>query len=236
MAFDADLLRRRRQQLRHRLERADRLGLLQRRLRGSEQDAGVDLHSEAVRQLRAAAPGRSARAAIIASVMRFARSSHVAGLLHAQRVDADRARRLRCARCMRCIETIGCAATADRCGTRRSSESASTLYLPSFNVEIAYITTKNANSSVMKSAYETSQRSWLSGSSSCATACGTSSVPASSGEVPAEPRLDELRILAVGDAHHPVDEELALRDFLRDQCIFSLLPIGSRIRLAMPTP
>lgn len=32
--------------------------------------------------------------------------------------------------------------------------------------EIAYITTKNANSKVMKSEYEISQRSWFSGSSS----------------------------------------------------------------------
>jgi hypothetical protein len=38
----------------------------------------------------------------------------------------------------------------------------STLYLPSLTTEIAYMTTKNANSSVMKSAYEISQRSWFS--------------------------------------------------------------------------
>ena len=34
-----------------------------------------------------------------------------------------------------------------------------TLNLPSFTFEMEYITTKNANSSVMKSAYETNQRS-----------------------------------------------------------------------------
>ncbi len=33
------------------------------------------------------------------------------------------------------------------------------LYLPSLTEEIEYITTKNANSKVMKSAYDTSQRS-----------------------------------------------------------------------------
>ena len=43
-----------------------------------------------------------------------------------------------------------------------SNESDSTRYLPSFTCETAYITTKKANSSVMKSAYDTSQRSWLS--------------------------------------------------------------------------
>src|SRR5437588_471177 len=37
--------------------------------------------------------------------------------------------------------------------------------LPSFTDEIEYITTKNANKSVMKSAYDTSQRSWFSCSS-----------------------------------------------------------------------
>ena len=44
-------------------------------------------------------------------------------------------------------------------------ESESTLYLPSFTDETAYITTKKANSKVIKSAYETSQRSWFSCSS-----------------------------------------------------------------------
>jgi len=39
------------------------------------------------------------------------------------------------------------------------------LYLPSLIEEMEYMTTKNANSSVMKSAYETSQRSWFSCSS-----------------------------------------------------------------------
>jgi len=41
-----------------------------------------------------------------------------------------------------------------------------TRYLPSLTCEMAYMTTKKANSRVMKSAYEISQRSWLSGSSS----------------------------------------------------------------------
>src|SRR3569832_1854052 len=50
---------------------------------------------------------------------------------------------------------------------RKAAPSASdkTRYLPSFTDETEYITTKNANSSVMKSAYEISQRSWFSCSS-----------------------------------------------------------------------
>src|SRR5438309_5631378 len=36
-----------------------------------------------------------------------------------------------------------------------------TLNLPSFTFEMEYITTKNANRSVMKSAYDTIQRSWF---------------------------------------------------------------------------
>ncbi|MCY1176910.1 hypothetical protein D9M73_171980 [compost metagenome] len=40
-----------------------------------------------------------------------------------------------------------------------------TLYLPSLIEEMEYITTKKANSNVMKSAYDTSQRSWFSCSS-----------------------------------------------------------------------
>src|SRR3569623_2122667 len=46
---------------------------------------------------------------------------------------------------------------------RKAAPSASdkTRYLPSFTDETEYITTKNANSSVMKSAYEISQRSRL---------------------------------------------------------------------------
>lgn len=40
-----------------------------------------------------------------------------------------------------------------------SSKSDNTRYLPSLTEDTAYITTKKANSSVMKSAYETSQRS-----------------------------------------------------------------------------
>ncbi len=43
-----------------------------------------------------------------------------------------------------------------------SSEAANPLYLPSLTTEMAYMTTKKANSSVMKSAYEISQRSWFS--------------------------------------------------------------------------
>ena len=46
-----------------------------------------------------------------------------------------------------------------------TSESERILYLPSLIEEMEYITTKKANSKVMKSAYETSQRSWFSCSS-----------------------------------------------------------------------
>ena len=44
-------------------------------------------------------------------------------------------------------------------------ESDMTRYFPSLTEEMPYMTTKKANSSVMKSAYDTSQRSWFSGSS-----------------------------------------------------------------------
>jgi hypothetical protein len=50
-------------------------------------------------------------------------------------------------------------------GTLRKAliiESLRIRYLPSLTEERAYITTKKANSRVMKSAYETSQRSWFS--------------------------------------------------------------------------
>jgi len=67
--------------------------------------------------------------------------------------------------------TSGGSATVGRCGTGTSvsglpnalpSAPASTRYLFSLTAEMAYMTTKKANRSVMKSAYEISQRSWLS--------------------------------------------------------------------------
>ena len=63
-----------------------------------------------------------------------------------------------------------CMAPAVLPGILRNAElmaSERTRYLPSFTDEMAYMTTKKANSRVMKSAYETSQRSWFSCSSSC---------------------------------------------------------------------
>ncbi len=44
-------------------------------------------------------------------------------------------------------------------------ESDNTRYFPSLTEEMEYITTKNANNNVIKSAYETNQRSWFTCSS-----------------------------------------------------------------------
>jgi len=76
-----------------------------------------------------------------------------------------------CCFSVRC-RTSGGSVTVGSCGTGVSldgalpkaspSELARMRYLFSLTAETAYITTKNANSSVMKSAYEISQRSWFS--------------------------------------------------------------------------
>src|SRR5947208_1080286 len=96
-----------------------------------------------------------------------------------------------------------CADTTMSCRKAELIASESTRYLPSFSVEIAYITTKKANSKVMKSEYETSQRSWFWSSSSVARRRRMST------EVAAETRFDELRILAMGDTEQAVEHELA---------------------------
>ena len=89
-----------------------------------------------------------------------------------------------------------------------TSESERTRYLPSFNVEIAYITTKNANSSVMKSEYETSQRSRPCCSSlTCLPSASRRFIAERlrSGEIAGQPRLDKLGILAAGNAEQAIE-------------------------------
>src|SRR6185312_3737450 len=93
-----------------------------------------------------------------------------------------------------------------------TSASESTRYLPSLTVEIAYITTKNASSSVMRSAYGIAHASWFVWSSCCCLRLRDMTTVldlSRSVQIALELRLDRARILALCDGDHSFDDHLA---------------------------
>src|SRR3569832_1482563 len=109
------------------------------------------------------------------------------------------------------------------------SDSDSTRYLDSLTEEMAYITTKNANSSVMKSAYETSQRSWFSCSSSnffLAMPAASLCLQARLARISRQPVFYHPVVFAIGDANEDVGDHLQLEHFAADQ---SFQAIGDRL-------
>src|SRR5690606_39310089 len=84
-------------------------------------------------------------------------------------------------------------------------ESESTRYLPSLTDEIAYITTKNASSSVTRSPYGIAHASWLT-CSSCRLRRAIAALP----QIAAQLGLDAARVVAPGDAEQPVEDQVAL--------------------------
>src|SRR5690606_1302249 len=95
------------------------------------------------------------------------------------------------------------------------SESASTRYLPSLSEEIAYMTTKKANRSVIRSAYGIAQASWFW----CSSWRWRRPMRGASVDEAVEPRLDVARVLALGDRDQPFDDHLALLRLVADQAL-----------------